>query len=66
MKKQFPKQLFAAWNDDGDGFYETDESSEGFEDSAVVGVYEFKEVRTKRVTHELIEGAPTPLRKVRE
>lgn len=53
-RKRFQTTIYAMVDDDPDGAIFASESVEDFADGEEVGVYELKEVRTKRVGHELI------------
>lgn len=53
---KLPKTVYVKFekeNNGGDTFLVADETPDSFEDGETVGVYELKETKTKRVSHEL-------------
>ena len=53
--KKFPKSVFVKWEDDSNDTYllVVDDHTDKIEDGEAVAIYELREVKTKRVTHEL-------------
>jgi hypothetical protein len=52
--KQFPADLYITHAGDGDGeYFDVSTTAEAAEDGESVAIYELKEVRRKKITHEL-------------
>jgi hypothetical protein len=56
MAKKLPKIIFVVKREDEDGILIADTGTVGFDDGEVVGVYELKSTKHKRVTHSLEVG----------
>ena len=54
-KKNLPKQIYVKWEGEKpEMFLSAQETSRGFDDGERVGVYQLVEVKTQRVTEELV------------
>jgi hypothetical protein len=52
--KKLPKTIYVKWAGEEDGAYlEADTTPDSSEHGDQVGVYELRETKTKRITHEL-------------
>lgn len=54
--RTFPKQIYVKWEKDPNQASEyliADETPQSMEDGDVIGIYEFRETKTKRVTETL-------------
>ena len=53
--KTLPKQIYVRWENESDEPYlGASETPDGIEDGVKVGVYQLCEVKTKKITEELI------------
>jgi len=52
--KKFPKQIFVLWGGDDEPYLDANKTPNGIEDGERVAIYQLVEVKTQKVTQELV------------